>query len=148
MSCFNDFYKVDNTIIFKLPYKDLNNKTSKDFKYRLLEVITNSTGNVIVLDFSKIRLIDNQGLGILIKTWSMCSKKGIELIICGLNDIIELYLKKRGLDKIVTIFNTLGQAISYAQNSTLNRINQYSQSINLEYLFGNPVSKPVLYYAV
>jgi anti-sigma B factor antagonist len=69
----------------------------------------------VVVDLSRVRFIDSTGLGVLARCNDRLSAEGGELRIVSSSPRLARVLKLIGLDSILTLHNSLGEALGVAQ---------------------------------
>ncbi|MEW5822248.1 MAG: STAS domain-containing protein [Cyanobacteriota bacterium] len=130
-------YKYQDNTIIKLPYSDFNERTSKEFRFKIKDLIANYDHFTIIVDFSKINFIDDSGLAAIVYAWHKCSNNNIQFMVCNLNEISTLLLLRKGLDKILQISFNLKEAINIG-NQYIQRKNRFdAEKRNIKKVFGD-----------
>lgn len=130
-------YKYQDNTIIKLPYSDFNEKTSKEFRFKIKDLITNYDHFTIIVDFSRVNFIDESGLAAIVYAWHKCSNNNIQFMACNLNEISTLLLLRKGLDKILQISFNLKEAINIG-NQYIQRKHKFdTEKSNIKKVFGN-----------
>lgn len=129
--------RFQDNIIVKLPYKDLDDVNSNHFKTNLSGLLLKNKFSVLILDFSKVNLIDSNGVASIINAWHQCSNFGIHLILCNLNEYTLTQINSKGVSKLIVIVYSLDQAIAKGIEYT-EKMKHLCQSYNkLGYIFGD-----------
>ena len=136
-------YKINENIVVSIseeePVEELVNK--------IRSLIEGDLGEVLILDFGEAGLIDRTWLAVMVNLWSLCSRKGLKMIICGLNDGSRQIVKAKGMCSFMDIRNDLYESIKegneYIDQRHLHKIREQE----METYFGhfgrkNSVSNP------
>ena len=82
---------------------------AQSFKSKMSELV--EAGHVdIVIDLSKVTLIDSSGLGVLVSILKKLGEKG-EIRLCGLRDNIKSLFQLTRLDKVFAIYHSQAEAV-------------------------------------
>jgi anti-sigma B factor antagonist len=82
---------------------------AQSFKSKMSELV--ETGHAdIVIDLSKVTLIDSSGLGVLVSIMKKIGEKG-EIRLCGLRDNIKSLFQLTRLDKVFAIYHSQAEAV-------------------------------------
>jgi anti-sigma B factor antagonist len=65
----------------------------------------------VVLDFKDVRFINSTGLGELISAHTSSVRRGCRLVLCNLNNSVSSLLVITGLEKILEVKKTRGEAM-------------------------------------
>lgn len=84
--------------------------TATEFTARLKEA-ADKKGNKLLLDLSQVDMIYSSGLTDIVGCYSKLKESGGRLIIVSPRDSVVKLLKLLGLDKLITIANSMEEAI-------------------------------------
>lgn len=107
----NVVYKYQDMLVIKPPCSDFDFDYSTIFRTDFSLLIDRYGYRVIILDFSSVVFIDESGLAAILNSWHQCSKKGMELILCNLNELSYSFIEKKAIHKIIQITYSLNDAI-------------------------------------
>jgi anti-sigma B factor antagonist len=79
------------------------------FKSKMSELVEAGHAD-IVIDLSKVTLIDSSGLGVLVSIMKKIGEKG-EIRLCGLRDNIKSLFQLTRLDKVFAIYHSQAEAV-------------------------------------
>lgn len=82
---------------------------AQSFKSKMSELVEAGHAD-IVIDLSKVTLIDSSGLGVLVSIMKKIGEKG-EIRLCGLRDNIKSLFQLTRLDKVFAIYHSQAEAV-------------------------------------
>jgi anti-sigma B factor antagonist len=82
---------------------------AQSFKSKMNELVEAGHAD-IVIDLSKVTLIDSSGLGVLVSILKKTGEKG-EIRLCGLRDNIKSLFQLTRLDKVFAIYHSQEEAV-------------------------------------
>lgn len=102
--------KTEKYVLFQLHEEKLTSITAPDLKTEL--VTLNAEGfNNIILNMSDVKYADSSGLSSILIGNRVCSNSGGLFVMCNVNDHVMKLLKISQLDTILTLLNTVEEAI-------------------------------------
>lgn len=94
--------RIDNGRTIHCPEGDIVASVAEGLRARLREILQDSPGP-LVLDLSKVELIDSVGIGLLIAVHNTLAKSGQKLILIHVNPDLAGLLRTMRLDKHFSI---------------------------------------------
>jgi anti-sigma B factor antagonist len=82
---------------------------AQSFKSKMNELVEEGHAD-IVIDLSRVTLIDSSGLGVLVSILKKIGEKG-EIRLCGLRDNIKSLFQLTRLDKVFAIYHSQEEAV-------------------------------------
>jgi len=82
---------------------------AQSFKSKMIEFVEAGHTN-IVIDLSKVTLIDSSGLGVLVSILKKIGERG-EIGLCGLRDNIKSLFQLTRLDKVFAMYHSEEEAV-------------------------------------
>jgi len=81
-------------------------------KSELVLIAGNGEKNII-LDLKNCHYCDSSGLSAILVANRLCKNAGGKFVLCGLNDPVERLISISQLDSVLTITNTVDEAVKY-----------------------------------
>ncbi len=102
--------KTEKYVLFQLNEEKLTSITAPDLKTEL--VTLNAEGfNNIILNMSDVKYADSSGLSSILIGNRVCTNSNGLFVMCNVNDHVMKLLKISQLDSILTLLNTVEEAI-------------------------------------
>jgi anti-sigma B factor antagonist len=102
--------KTEKYVLFQLHEEKLTSITAPDLKTEL--VTLNAEGfNNIILNMSDVKYADSSGLSSILIGNRVCTNSNGLFVMCNVNDHVMKLLKISQLDTILTVLNTVEEAI-------------------------------------
>lgn len=118
----NITYKLNDTIIIKLPYQTFSDFVSDHFRKATNSFIQKNLNKVIILDFENVSTVLSSGIVEIIIFWNKCTSRGIKLIVCNIDEKTLSVIKNKSLDSLIEVTETIREAIG--------RADLYTQKLN------------------
>lgn len=110
----NVMYKLNDTVVIKLPYETFSDFVSDHFRKATNSFIQRNLNKVIILDFENVKSVLSSGIVELIVFWNKCTSRGIKLIVCNIDEETLSVIRSKSLDSLIEITTTFREAISKA----------------------------------
>ena len=81
-------------------------------KQTIRPIVDDESTQSVVLDFTKVKLIDSSGIGFLVSSFNRLKGRKAKMVLFGLNDVILDIFKSTRLDSIFTIVASEEEAIN------------------------------------
>jgi len=94
--------KVNDILVVSCPEELLGGKEGTVFSQILHD---ETDAKKVVVDLSRVRIINSTGVGMLVGGFTTCKKNGCELVLAGAGESITSILKMTHLDKVFTIYS-------------------------------------------
>ena len=88
------------------PPHQLTAETKEDF-YNTVKAVVTTQAECILVNLQLVNLIDSSGLGVLFGAFKLATCAGSNLVLCSPQNHVMRDLDVTGLNKIVTIYETL-----------------------------------------
>ncbi len=102
---------VGNRVILNLEGKLTVGPEVDEFRTRWSEAVVAGVNEVIV-DLSRVRMVDSSGIGSLIRCHSAVSARGGKVRLVGANDMVRHAFRVTRLEKVFEFHDTLEDALS------------------------------------
>ena len=92
----------------------MNMGIEEKIKKSLYAHMNNESFAKVIINFRDVQLIDSAGIGILMASYKLVTKRGGSLRLCEVNPTLKAMLSIAGLKKILDIYDTEEEALSKA----------------------------------
>ncbi|MBQ3031238.1 MAG: anti-sigma factor antagonist [Anaerotignum sp.] len=115
-------FKQKNKTILIMVSGEIDHHTSKELRRQTESAMSEMGGRNLVFDFTNVSFMDSSGIGMLIGRYKQLqSMQGRIAIICTEEKIVEI-IRLSGLTKLFPIFDSLEDALSYAEGRERNAV--------------------------
>jgi anti-sigma B factor antagonist len=97
-----------NALIIECPEELLGGKEGTEFS----SILHSSDQKKVIVDLSKVRIINSTGVGMLVGGFTSCKKNDCELVLAGAGEPITAILKITHLDKVFKMYDSVDEANS------------------------------------
>ena len=104
-----EYVKKGNVLLVTPNESRLDAGVAQSFKSKMIEFFEEGH-NDILIDLSKVTLIDSSGLGVLVSILKKVGEKG-EVRLCGLRENIKSLFQLTRLDKVFDIYHSREEAV-------------------------------------
>ena len=94
---------------------ELDHHTAKKVKETAEEVIKNKGIKNLIFDFNCLTFMDSSGIGVVVGRYKLISSLGGRVAIVNSSPAIDRLLIMSGIKKIITVHNSIANAIKYIQ---------------------------------
>lgn len=74
----------------------------------------------LIIDMEKVGFIDSSGIGFIISTFKKIRSRSGRFALSGLRGIVEESFRTTGIDRVIDIYDTLGEAIAILKKPKTN----------------------------
>lgn len=103
--------KERESLIVKFPYCDFDYSHCEDYKNIIDIIIKTHNFEVLIIDLSIVRLIDEEAIAAIIYSWSLSCKKDKPFILSSLNEVPKKIIMQKGINKVVEVCDSLEQSL-------------------------------------
>lgn len=115
-------FKQKNKTILIMVSGEIDHHTSKELRRQTESAMSEMGGRNLIFDFTNVTFMDSSGIGMLIGRYKQLqSMQGRIAIICKEEKVIEI-IRLSGLTKLFPIFDSLEEAVSYAEGGERNAV--------------------------
>lgn len=139
-------WKKQDTILVSLPYDDFDQTASQHFKEMVHAITEKYRFNCLIIDFSRVMLIDATGLAAVVQALNTCSAKNIKLIVSSLRQNLFEIMNNRGILSLVEFFDNVHDALDSATKFASMQESIMKRTKSLETVFGNPFEEEDILY--
>jgi len=115
------FRKKNKTIIIFIS-GEIDHHTAKELRKKTENIFSEMPVRNLVFDFKQVTFMDSSGIGMLIGRYKELQFMGGRIAIAEANQKIREILLISGLKQILPLFNTLEEAITYAEGRERNAV--------------------------
>lgn len=90
---------------------DLDHNTSNNIRRKIDTELKKNPINLLIMDLSKLDFMDSSGIGLILGRYKLINSLGGKLCIIKPNDNICKIINMSGLHKILSIYNSVEEAI-------------------------------------
>lgn len=94
---------------------ELDHHTAKNVKNLVEEAIKNKGITNLVFDFTNLTFMDSSGIGVVVGRYKLITSLGGRVAIVNDSAPIDRLLTMSGIKKIITVTDTIADAINYLQ---------------------------------
>lgn len=102
--------KLENYTLIQVLEEKLDTHIAPNLKSELILISGNGEENII-LDLSKCRYCDSSGLSAILVANRLCKNANGTFVLTGLNDAVERLITISQLDTVLSITNTVDEAV-------------------------------------
>lgn len=108
-------FKRKNKTIIILIEGEIDHHTSKELRIQTESALSQMGGRNIIFVFRDVTFMDSSGIGMMIGRYKQLHSLGGRIAIACANEKIAEIIKLSGLTKLLPIFDTLDEALSYTE---------------------------------
>ena len=112
MSFKYNFIQQENSFILSLIGKIMSEEDIREVNEAVQKHLDKNNGNLI-MDFSQLIYINSTGINFVMRTLTKTRIKNGDLILFGINGVVENLFKMTKLNEIYTIYSTQEEAINH-----------------------------------
>ncbi|HOT97000.1 MAG TPA: STAS domain-containing protein [bacterium] len=102
----------NHTYIFRLREERLNARIAPDLKAQLLLLISDETGNNILLDLTKVKFVDSSGLGALLLGLRQARANERQFALLGTQKRVSKLIHIAQVGNVLTSYNDEAEALA------------------------------------
>ena len=102
--------RENDTAVFKVPGR-IDSANALEFQEDLRNSIQ-ETDRVVILDFSGLSYISSAGLRVILMITKEIVRRGANLAICSLSELVQEIFQVSGFDKIITVRPSREEAVA------------------------------------
>lgn len=107
-----DHKMQDQVLIIIIPSgASLDARETRDFKEKMMELITQNAASSVVVDMQGLQFIDSSGLGAFLSILKILHMEGGELKLSNLNKSIRTIFELVSMHKVFEIYNSTEDAV-------------------------------------
>lgn len=108
-------FKRKNKTIIILISGEIDHHTSKELRRQTESALAEMGGKNIIFGFEKVTFMDSSGIGMMIGRYKQLQALGGRIAIACANEKILEIIRLSGLTKLLPTFDSLDEALSYAE---------------------------------
>ncbi len=128
-------------MVLKLPFSDFELPLTDDFRYIIDVVFLKHEFKTLIIDLNDLIFIDEEGIASLIYAYNVAVKYNRTLIISSSKNYVKQMIHQKGLQKIIEVQDTTGNAIKTANFYSLVEKKFRIDKKKLEEFFGIPFDR-------
>ena len=105
------FEKVKNAIVVYLS-GEIDQCVANEIKDRIDIEILNSTKKNVIVDLSKVTLMDSSGIGLIVGRYKTAKSMGGKLVLCGATSAVRKMIDLSGIGKVIIMYSSVNDADS------------------------------------
>ena len=109
--------EISGVLVIRVEPRRLFLETAEAFRDELLRIVQGASSNVVV-DLTKVNVMNSSALGALILASDTLRKRGLKLILANPGPVLRQVLARTKLDTILTVLPSLEEALSFASEKT------------------------------
>lgn len=102
--------KIDEIIVFTVPYQALDAKTAKEFREEFNKTVAENA--TVLIDLCHVEFVDSAGLGAIVALLKGLRASGGDLRICNVHKPVRALFELVRMHRLVEVFNDRAEALA------------------------------------